>query len=272
MSERSGPGAVPDPDAAPEQLSLDGLPEPSPAPKKSVLPVGAEGPAPENPIAKVLLDAYVPHLDRLFDYRVSAGLDPDAVVGAKVSVPFSGRLMTGWIVDRVAESDVTGRLLSIRKVLSPLPVLKPGIVELAQAVAARSAGTVSDVLRVAVPPRVARIDKEMLARRKAAAAEESEAIPATGDTTKHDADAANVAHGDPQAGELGPSDAEDVKPSGDVDNAAETTEATDAEKPDPATSAGEEPDAPVTVPRELWRYYDGGPEWLTAATEGAPAR
>lgn len=274
MSERSGPGAVPDPDAAPEQLSLDGLPEPSPAPKKSDLPVGAEGPAPENPIAKVLLDAYVPHLDRLFDYRVSAGLDPDAVVGAKVSVPFSGRLMTGWIVDRVAESDVTGRLLSIRKVLSPLPVLKPGIVELAQAVAARSAGTVSDVLRVAVPPRVARIDKEMLARRKAAAAEESEAISATDDTTEHDADAyaADVAHGDPQAGELGPSDAEDVKPSGDVDNAAETTEATDAEKPDPATSAGEEPDAPVTVPRELWRHYDGGPEWLTAATEGAPAR
>lgn len=232
MSERSGSGDTPDPDAAPEQLSLVGLPEPEPTPKKSDLPVGAEGPAPENPIAKVLLDAYVPHLDRLFDYRVSAGLDQDAVVGAKVSIPFSGRLMTGWIVDRVAESDVTGRLLSIRKVLSPLPVLKPVIVELAQAVAARSAGTVSDVLRVAVPPRAARVDKEMLARLKAAAAKDSVS----------------------------------------EESVTEESEATDAEKPEPATSAEEEADVPVTVPRDLWRYYDGGPEWLTAVTEGASAR
>lgn len=217
MSERSGSGAGPGPDAAPEQLSLAGLPEPVPAPAEPEIPVGSEGPAPENPIAKILLDAYVPHLDRLFDYRVTAGLDRHAVIGAKVSVAFSGRLMTGWIVDRVADTEVTGRLVSIRKVLSPLPVLQPAIVELAQAVAARSAGTVSDVLRVAVPPRVARVDKEMLARVKAAAAAE-----------------------------------------------------TDGEHPEPAAS-DDEP-APVSVPREPWRHYQGGPEWLAAATEGAPAR
>ena len=219
MSERSGSGAVPDPDAAPEQLLLAGLPEPAPAPREPEVPVGSEGPAPDNPIAKILLDAYVPHLDRLFDYRVTVGLDQHAVIGAKVSVAFSGRLMTGWIVDRVAESEVAGRLLSIRKILSPLPVLQPAIVELAQAVAARCAGTVSDVLRVAVPPRVARVDKEMLARVKAAAAAETEAEP-----------------------------------------------------PEPATSDDDPAPVPVSVPREPWRHYHGGPEWLTAATEGAPAR
>ncbi|GAA2116063.1 primosomal protein N' [Kocuria atrinae] len=271
MSERSGSAPVPDPDAAPEQLSLAGLPEPPPAPKKSDLPVGAEGPAPEDPIAKVLLDAYVPHLDRVFDYRVSAGLDRDAVVGAKVSVPFSGRLMTGWIVDRVAESEVTGRLLTIRKVLSPLPVLKPVIVELAQAVAARSAGTVSDVLRVAVPPRVARVDKEMLARRQAAAVEEPESTPVSEDTSG-DEGTAEVAHGETDTGELARADTEVAKAASAVDNAAEDAVSSDAEKREPAESARDEPDAPVTVPRKLWRYYNGGLEWLAAASEGDPAR
>lgn len=240
MSGRSGSGSAPDPDAAPEQLSLEGLPEPAPAEKEPELPVGAEGPAPENPVAKVLLDAYVPHLDRPFDYRVSAGLDQDAVVGAKVSVPFSGRLMTGWIVERVAESEVTGRLLTLRKVLSPLPVLTPAVVELARAVAARSAGTVSDVLRVAVPPRVARVDKEMLARRKAAV-----------DTTDDEQDA----------------DGSDTESD---ESAVVTT--TDAPRNHTKAAEGEAEPTRVSVPGELWRYYQGGSDWLTAAVAGAPAR
>lgn len=248
MSERSGSGAVPDPDAAPEQLSLDGLPDPAPSPKDPDLPVGSDGPAPENPIAKVLLDAYVPHLDRLFDYRVGASLDQDAVVGAKVSVPFSGRLMTGWIVDRVAQSEVTGRLLSLRKVLSPLPVLHPEIVELAQAVAARSAGTVSDVLRVAVPPRVARVDKEMLVRRKAAAPDSASSDTAASDTAAFDSAESNAA-------------------------AVTNPEKLDAGELDAAASDADHVEEPVSVPRELWRHYAGGPEWLAAAAAGnEPAR
>ena len=112
----------------------------------------------------MLLEAYVPHLDRVFDYRVSAALHEQAVVGSKVSVIFSGRKMSGWVVDRVAHTDVPGeRLLPIRRVLSPLPVAAPEIVDLAEAVAQRCAGTAADVLRVAIAPRVARVDKEFAA-------------------------------------------------------------------------------------------------------------
>ena len=151
------------------QLTLSGLPA-APAPRAGTTgrasrpALGSDGAAPGRPVAKVLLEAHVPHLDRLFDYQVSAALDEQAVVGAKVSVLFSGRPMSGWIVDRVSRTDVAeGRLLPLRRVLSPLPVARPEIVELAQAVADRCAGTAADVLRVAIAPRVARVDKEFTA-------------------------------------------------------------------------------------------------------------
>ncbi|MCR4524834.1 primosomal protein N' [Kocuria rhizophila] len=175
-----GPGATSEPEkTSGEQLTLAGLPpapepraarsggsagpgEAGPSPRGAAL--GSEGVAAENPVARVLLEAYVPHLDRVFDYRVSAALHEQAVVGAKVSVIFSGRKMSGWVVERVAHTDVPEeRLLPIRRVLSPLPVAAPEIVDLAEAVAQRCAGTAADVLRVAIAPRVARVDKEFTA-------------------------------------------------------------------------------------------------------------
>ena len=175
-----GPGATSEPEkTSGEQLTLAGLPpapepraarssgsagprEAGPRPRGAAL--GSEGVAAENPVARVLLEAYVPHLDRVFDYRVSAALHEQAVVGAKVSVIFSGRKMSGWVVERVAHTDVPEeRLLPIRRVLSPLPVAAPEIVDLAEAVAQRCAGTAADVLRVAIAPRVARVDKEFTA-------------------------------------------------------------------------------------------------------------
>ena len=175
-----GPGATSEPEnTSGEQLTLAGLPpapepraarsggsagtrEAGPRPRGAAL--GSEGVAAENPVARVLLEAYVPHLDRVFDYRVSAALHEQAVVGSKVSVIFSGRKMSGWVVERVAHTDVPGeRLLPIRRVLSPLPVAAPEIVDLAEAVAQRCAGTAADVLRVAIAPRVARVDKEFTA-------------------------------------------------------------------------------------------------------------
>lgn len=167
-------------DAADQQLPLTGFSAPraaAPGTDTADEALGADTDAPRDPVAKVLLDAHVPHLDRVFDYRVPAALDEQALAGARVSVPFSGRLLTGWLIERTATSEVGTRLLRLRRVLTPLPVLTPPVVELARAVAARSAGTVADVLRVAVPPRVARVDRLVLARRAAEA--EAAAAPDT---------------------------------------------------------------------------------------------
>ncbi len=111
------------------------------------------------PVARVLVESSLPHLDRPFDYGVPAALDEDAQPGVRVKVKFNGQDLGGFILERVAESDAGHTLLPLAKVVSPVPVLTSGISELVTAVAARYAGTISDVLRVAVPPRVARLEK-----------------------------------------------------------------------------------------------------------------
>jgi primosomal protein N' (replication factor Y) len=100
------------------------------------------------------------HLDRPFDYLVPAELDAAAVPGTRVKVRFAGQLVDGWLLERADESGHTGRLAYLEKVVSPEPVLAPEIARLARAVADRYAGSLADVLRLAVPPRHARVEKE----------------------------------------------------------------------------------------------------------------
>ncbi|MBF4995263.1 primosomal protein N' [Arthrobacter gandavensis] len=127
-------------------------------------PVGKSQPAPELPIARVLLDSPLPHLDRPFDYLVPAELSDAAVPGVRVKVRFGGQELAGFLIERLASTDTTARLVNLGKVVSPVPVLSPVVLGLAQSVAARYAGSVHDVLRVAVPPRVARVEKEFADR------------------------------------------------------------------------------------------------------------
>ncbi|MCC2661984.1 MAG: primosomal protein, partial [Arthrobacter sp.] len=112
------------------------------------------------PVARVLVESSLPHLDRPFDDAVPAALDHAAQPGVRVKVTFNGQDLSGFVLERVAESDAGHTLVPLSKVVSPVPVLTPAVRDLATAVAARYAGTVSDVLRVAVPPRVARLEKE----------------------------------------------------------------------------------------------------------------
>lgn len=99
------------------------------------------------------------HLDRPFDYAVPESLDAEAVPGARVKVRFAGQLVNGWLLERVSES-AHPRLAYLEKVVSPEPALAPEIARLARAVADRYAGSLADVLRLAVPPRHARVEKE----------------------------------------------------------------------------------------------------------------
>ncbi|MFT4201312.1 MAG: primosome assembly protein PriA, partial [Gordonia sp. (in: high G+C Gram-positive bacteria)] len=100
------------------------------------------------------------HLDRPFDYLVDADQDADAVPGARLRVRFSGRLVDAFLLNRLDASEHEGKLGWIDRVVSPEPVLTPEVARLSRAVADRYAGTMSDVLRLAVPPRHARTEKE----------------------------------------------------------------------------------------------------------------
>ncbi|MEV5693273.1 primosomal protein N' [Micromonospora globbae] len=106
------------------------------------------------------MDVPLAHLDRPFDYLVPAELDAQAVPGARVKVRFAGQLVDGWLLERADDSGHTGRLAYLEKVVSPEPVLSPEVARLARAVADRYAGSLADVLRLAVPPRHARVEKE----------------------------------------------------------------------------------------------------------------
>ncbi|MET8835778.1 primosomal protein N' [Micromonospora sp. NPDC004540] len=108
------------------------------------------------------MDVPLPHLDRPFDYLVPDTLDADARPGVRVKVRFAGQLVDGWLLERVAES-AHPRLAYLEKVVSPVPVLAPEVAELARAVADRYAGSLADVLRLAVPPRHARVEKDVTA-------------------------------------------------------------------------------------------------------------
>nr|WP_158573808.1 primosomal protein N' [Micromonospora craniellae] len=103
----------------------------------------------------------LPHLDRPFDYLVPSDLAADAIPGARVKVRFAGQLVDGWVLERVDRSDHP-KPVYLTKVVSPAPVLAPEVARLARAVADRYAGSLADVLRLAVPPRHARVEKEVL--------------------------------------------------------------------------------------------------------------
>ena len=113
------------------------------------------------PVARVLVEVPLAHLDRPFDYLVDARDDAAAQPGVRVKVRFAGRQVGGFLLARVAESDHTGELGFLERVVSPEPVLTGDVVDLARAVADRYAGTVADVLRLAVPPRHARAEKQV---------------------------------------------------------------------------------------------------------------
>ncbi|MFF0813888.1 primosomal protein N' [Rhodococcus sp. NPDC003318] len=102
----------------------------------------------------------LPHLDREFDYLIPRELDEQARPGVRVRVRFAGRLVDGFLLGRAATSDHPGKLGFLERVVSGEPVLTSEIASLVDAVAARYAGTRADVLRLAIPPRHARVEAE----------------------------------------------------------------------------------------------------------------
>ncbi|SMY10966.1 primosomal protein N' [Brevibacterium jeotgali] len=114
---------------------------------------GGASPAAARPVARVLLETAVPHLARPFDYGVTQAQDAEAVPGVRVRVRFSGRLVSGFLLARAADTDVAGEIAPLERVVSPLPVADDRLMPLVREVADRWAGSLPDVLRLAVPPR-----------------------------------------------------------------------------------------------------------------------
>lgn len=141
----------------PEQLTLEGVPAPRARrrPRATATPV-----ADTLPVARVCVDLAPAHLDRTFEYLVPATMADDAQPGTRVKVRFGPQDVDGYVLERVEEPDHDGRLVPLRRLVSPEQVLTPAVARLARTVADRWAGTLADVLRLAVPPRHARVEGE----------------------------------------------------------------------------------------------------------------
>jgi len=112
----------------------------------------------------VAVDIPLAHLDRPFDYLVPEGADELAVPGSRVRVRFAGRLVDGFVLARLDGSEHAGDLSFLVRSVSAEPVLSPELETLARAVADRYAGTLADVLRLAIPPRHAAVEAEPAGR------------------------------------------------------------------------------------------------------------
>jgi len=190
-------------------------------------------PAPEAPIARVAVDIPLAHLDRPFDYLVPERLAADAMPGVRVRVRFAGQLTDGFILARAEASEHGGRLSWLDRVVSPERVLTPEIAWLARAVADRYAGTLADVLRLAVPPRHA-------ATEAAQAAQAAQAMHSTRLV---------------QAAETGPAGHAASPGDGSGQSAAAGPPGSVA-APDPGS----------------WRRYPAGESFLAAVAQGRPVR
>ena len=121
---------------------------------------GDREPAAQLPIARVSVDVPLAHLDRSFDYLVAAADDEAAQPGVRVKVRFAGQMVGGFLLERVDSTPHGGKLAYLDKIVSAERVLDPEVARLARAVADRYAGNLSDVLRLAVPPRHARVESQ----------------------------------------------------------------------------------------------------------------
>lgn len=157
-------------------------------------------------IAQVLLDSALPQLDHLFDYAVPDELIDQVRVGQRVRVPFrsQSRKSFGYVVALNDESSFGGSLQQIAEIVGPVSVLTPEIYALARALADRAGGSAGDILRLAIPQRMVRAEKQHLARAAATLEQKS-------------------AEGDPaQTSELRDVAAEAAKPTGEETHSGET--------------------------------------------------
>ena len=126
--------------------------------KREVVRLAPEISTTDNPVARVWVDSGVFHLDESYDYLVPDNLSAQVAVGVRVQVPFNGRECEALVLERIAMSSGR-RLKSITKVISNVPVASKRSLDLIALVSHRWACHPYDVIRSAIPPRVASVEK-----------------------------------------------------------------------------------------------------------------
>ena len=129
--------------------------------KAEVAPATSGPRASVLPFARVRVDTGVFHLDQLYDYVIPEKLSDSVQTGVRVQLPFGNRETEGIVVERLLHPERAGDLKSITKVLSRLPVATTESLKLIDSISHHFACNPWDVIRSAIPPRVAAVDKNV---------------------------------------------------------------------------------------------------------------
>ena len=130
--------------------------------KAEVAPATSGPRASVLPYARVRVDTGVFHLDQLYDYQIPEKLSSSIQVGVRVQLPFGSRETEGIVVERVSTPERAGDLKSITRVLSEIPIATFRSLDLIDRIAKHYACNPWDVIRSAIPPRVASVDKTFI--------------------------------------------------------------------------------------------------------------
>ena len=112
-----------------------------------------------NPYAAIWVDTGVPYLDFPFDYGVAETMSDVISPGVRVQIPFNGREVEGLVCNRLAVTKNPAQIKVISKALSPYAVATQETLNLIEEVAKHWVSNPWDILRSAIPPRVASVDR-----------------------------------------------------------------------------------------------------------------
>jgi len=118
------------------------------------------GPAANDlPVASVWVDTAIPTLTEPFSYLIPEKLSSQIRIGSRVQVPFKDKHLEGIVIDRTALTTDARELKSVYKLLGEFPVASQATIELISLTANFWGGSPYDVIRSAIPPRVAAAEK-----------------------------------------------------------------------------------------------------------------
>ena len=115
--------------------------------------------ADDLPVASVWVDTAIPTLTEPFSYLIPEKLSSQIRIGSRVQVPFKDKHLEGIVIDRTALTTDSRELKSIYKLLGEFPVASQATIELISLTANFWGGSPYDVIRSAIPPRVAVAEK-----------------------------------------------------------------------------------------------------------------
>lgn len=111
------------------------------------------------PIASVLVDTPVSHLEGIYDYWIPSKIDKLVTIGTKVIVPFGNVNADGLVINRTLNQSNDGKLKEIIDVTSPSSMVSAQMLEHIEMVRNRFGGSFWSLLKQSIPKRVVKVEK-----------------------------------------------------------------------------------------------------------------